>query len=397
MIEDVIVEVRSAEDENDIVTLHQKEVRAHFTPSEAPRRLTLIDPGMHVPKIIDIVSRDANFNDHIEGVDPKILDTKAIEQLSYVVGRAYDLVEVYEIEGIGPNGSVLPYFIVSSNDAKYDISAMGYGEIASLYVLWSILRATPGTLFLIEEPEAFLSPRSQAALVDVFASYVRERQLTFIVTSHSGAIATRLRYEEIIYTTRSSSRVALHCPARRVDLVSRLGLIPQRPFLIFVEDPVAAIFADALVSNYSTHLAGAVEFAVCNGESEVVGALRLIPHTVRSVVHVGLLDGDQRANGPHELRICYLPGDVPPEKLLHDFLRSHSVRAGASILEVEEDIYVRAAAHADGMNIHDWVHELSKTLNIHFGEILRRIALSWSKTNMEHTREFIACIERLLH
>jgi predicted ATPase len=66
---------------------------------------------------------------------------------------------VYEVE-VG-EGRVAPFFEVALGNDRYDSRTMGAGELAILFLWWSIDRASEDTLILIEEPETYLSPGSQ--------------------------------------------------------------------------------------------------------------------------------------------------------------------------------------------------------------------------------------------
>ena len=366
-----------------------EDIADYFFPNEGGPRFAFIDAGMHVPAILEFIKRDSNFTDLIEGVDPVRFDADALELASFIVGRSYTGISVFEISD-SAFGDVLPYFRVESQGATYDTVDMGYGEIAVFYLLWVLGRVEAGALILIEEPETFLSPRAQTALVDVIAQHVVRRKLQVIMTSHSGAIAARMLNDEIIYTTRSSGKVALHSPARTADLVARLGLVPEKVFVFFLEDHAAEIFARVLIDNYSNRLSGSVEYVKCDGEGNVLRALEVIPAGLRQVAHVAVLDGDQRAvyEGDDE-RVIFLPGSVAPDELLIEYAKSLGEEDLGSLLGVAGTSVSRAVSHADGDEPHDWIHTFSKSLSIPFSEVFRRLAVAWAAGNAGMVQQFV--------
>lgn len=390
-----LVEVDLADGNGAIVTLNGHEaVAAYFAPEDEDAKFVFLDAGMHVPAVLDVIRRDANFADLLEGVDPLEFTGVPLELARFIIGRNYEEVRVYEIAD-SPVGDVLPYFEVKAQGVVYATPEMGYGEIAVIYILWALERALRGSLVLIEEPETFLSPRAQTVLMDSIARYVKERSLIVVMTSHSGAIASRLRTNEIIYTTRSAGRVSLHSPARTADLVSRLGLVREKAFVFFVEDNAAEIFARVLVNNYSDSLADAVEFVRCNGEGNVLRALEVLPVGLRQVAHVGVLDGDQRDryNGG-DPRVIFLPGDAPPEVLLIAFARSLDDESLAELLDVQPGDIARACAHSDGDELHNWIHTFAASLSIPHGEVVRRLAAAWARKNVAHVDQFVRDAEQ---
>jgi hypothetical protein len=263
-----------------------------------------------------------------------------------------------------------------------------------MYIVWVLGRLEPGSLLLIEEPETFLSPRAQIALVDVIASYIKSKGFTVVMTSHSGPIAQRLQNSEIVYVTRASGQVVLHAPARTVDLVARLGLRSDRAFILFVEDVAGEIFARTLMNRYSDRLSGGVEYVRCNGESNVIRAIEAIPNDIRAVAHLGVLDGDQRAAKLDDPRILYLPSAVAPERLLRDFTATKTSDQLASYLGVSEADVSRALAHADGDELHNWPHTMSGSLNgMPHAEFMRRMFLAWSAENLGEVESFVRSVE----
>lgn len=387
-LEQVEVEV-VGHDASDATLTSGEVIHGYFFPESGETKFVFVDAGMHVPAMLDYIKSDTNFSDLLEGVDPIRLNNDDLELARFIIGRNYELIEVFEISDSSFDGP-LPYMRVQAQAASYETPDMGYGEIAAIYLLWALRRAVVGALVLIEEPETFLSPRAQTALVDVIARHVKEKQIFVVMTSHSGAIAARLRNQEIVYTTRSSGRVTFHNPARTSDLVSRLGLVQEKAFVFFVEDQAAEIFSRVLLDNFSDRLSAAVEYAICNGSGNVLRAIEVIPSELKQVAHVAILDGDERAGYEgQEKRIVFLPGSVAPEVLLIDFARTIGDAALAPLLGVSATDAARALAHADGDELHNWVHSVARSLAIPYKEVLRRLALAWAQQNRGPVEEFI--------
>ncbi|WP_119717922.1 ATP-dependent nuclease [Cognatilysobacter tabacisoli] len=369
------------------------EIAGHFCPADGVRKVSLVDAGMHIPALLEFIKNDANFNDYLEGVEPARFSAPDSEAVAYIVGRTYQEILVFELEDTA-FGCTVPYFRVQAYGVTYDSPDMGYGELAVLYLIWLFGRMEIGSLALVEEPEAFLSPRAQVALVDTLARFVAERGITLIMTSHSGAIATRLESSEIVYVARSAGSVVMQSPPRTSDLISRLGLISDRSFVFFVEDLAGEIISRTLVDRYSNRLSGLVEYVISRGESNVLRALEVLPQSLRSVAHVGVLDGDQRARTLQDERVIYLPGDVPPERFLRNFCDNSDPKDIAACLRVEVSRYQMAFGQADGCDHHDWPYSLAAALGIPYSDLIRMLALGWAERNEGEVEAFVKDAER---
>lgn len=393
LLECVEIDVSSQPGDTQLITGHD-DVGAYFFPEGEAARVAFVDAGMHVPMILEFMRADANFADLFEGIDPVQLNEHDLELARFIVGRNYKRISIFEIADTS-FGGVLPYFRVEAQGVTYDTLDMGYGEISVIYILWVLTRAPMGSLILVEEPETFLSPRAQTALVDVIAKFIKDRQLTVVMTSHSGPIAARMCNDEIIYATRALGQVSLHTPAKTADLVRRLGLVSDKVFVFFVEDAVAEIFTRVLIDNYSDRLSESVECVKCHGEGNVLRALEVIPAGIRRVAHVAVLDGDQRDKYEgNDKRVIFLPGEVAPECLLIGLATGLSHNDLGCLLGVSPADAAKAAAHADGDGLHDWLYTVAKTLSIPYSEIVRRLTIAWAQSNRASVEQFVKDAEK---
>lgn len=393
-VEEVELDVATGDTAN-VTVVAGPDVHTHLFPSDGDLRFLFLDAGMHVPAMLDFIKSDANFSDLLEGIDPILLSDVELGLARFIVGRNYERIEIFEVSDSSFDGP-LPYMRVHAQAVTYDTLDMGYGEIAAIYLLWALRRAANGALILIEEPETFLSPRAQTALVDVIARYVKDKGIFVIMTSHSGPIAARMLNQEIVYATRAAGRVTFHNPAKTSDLVARLGLVPDRSFIFFVEDQAAEIFARALLDNFSDRLSASVEYAICGGSGNTLRAIEVIPNGLQQVAHVALLDGDQRAvELGQERRVVFLPGDVAPESLLIQYARSKSHFELSQLMQISEADVSRAVAHADGDELHNFFHSIARTLAIPYREVLRRVVIAWAGENRGPVEEFVREAERI--
>ena len=356
-------------------------------------RVVLVDSAVHVPAVLGFIRDDANFADHLEGAPSRDFNAEELEHCSFILGRAYEKISVAEVSDTA-FGEEFPYFSVRAHDIDYEQAGMGYGEAAVLYIIWAVSRLRDGALLLLEEPEAFLAPRAQIALIDVLADYALRRKLMIVMTSHSGPVASRLTLDEIVYLTRTPGTVDLHCPANRSDLITRLGLYPGSPVLVFVEDESAEILARVIIERYSAKLSGRVEYSRAAGEANVIRSIDILPDITRAMRFVGLLDGDQRDKYTgSDKRVVFLPSDLNPDALLRRIISTTDDEELGGILTVEATEVRRAKANAEGADEHDWALPMAETLSMAKSELLRRLALEWCKKNSADVIASVTAIE----
>lgn len=395
VIETIAVEV-DADGKGNLRTIVGEEVADFFSPADADSRVAFIDTGMQIPAMLGFIARDANFSDYLEGLSTKRFDKTEIAQASYVVGREYEEIDVFEIED-SALGQPFPYFKVRAFGTDYGSESMGFGELAALYLIWAVSRIPAGSILLIEEPETFLAPFAQTAILDVLADVAPKKMAKIVMTSHSGAIATRLRNSEVIYLTRAMGSVTITHPAKSADLIHRLGLVPATVLIYVVEDEVALIFARSLVERYSHALSGRGEYCNGMGESAVVEFLKKVPQGLERVTHIGILDGDMRGQGERHVGIpvAYLPGDVSPEAVLIDFIKRSGSAIGVELFDCEEADFARGLAFAEGRDPHDYFQVVADTIAVHKLDLIRRLSLRWAMDNQALVVDFVRDLEKV--
>jgi hypothetical protein len=91
----------------------------------------------------------------------------------------------------------------------------------------------------MEEPESYLAPRSQEALLDVIAKIAADKRLWIILTTHSPSIIKNIPMEHIRLLSRVNESVEITTPTYDSEYLYSLGLKPNRLGVILVEDRCA--------------------------------------------------------------------------------------------------------------------------------------------------------------
>lgn len=357
------------------------------------RSIVVVDAFAGLAEVMTL-SGDTNFSDLIEGQEPYHWEGNDLRSASYLVGRNYRSLRITEFEvpavGEAETEEVGPYFEVETLQAAYDSFSMGLGELAALHAMWHILRAEPGTLVLLEEPESFLSSRSTVALTDLLVRQINRKNLYGVVSTHSSDVVSRtpLSHVVLLDAAGGDSPSSARTPSTRAELEHSLGAYVGQSRLIIAEDKVAAIFAQELLTARLGIWGESIEIRGASGVASVLGACRLLPR-LDTVRLVGVLDGDQRDKPlPTDLKwpIVCLPSSQDPNELLADAARRRTA-AMADYLGRSNEQLTAALGVVAGRDPHDWFPELAASLNLDESAVVRSAIRCWLDINGDEEAE----------
>ncbi|MCR8670794.1 ATP-binding protein [Agrococcus sp. HG114] len=332
--------------------------------------LLVIDPAEETQRIRTRFEHDPNAADLLEGTDPRAFDAEMVAHASRVVGRDYSSIDVYEIEGDDGESSE-PWFKIRVDGVVYDALGAGRGELSALYLLWHLSRAEANSIVVIDEPEAWLAPASQARLKEVLAFFSAENAIHFVLSTHSpemylGLDNAPVSIVEALPSPRAHAQMSSFAAARALGT-------PLRPAIVmFTEDRLARELLIAILREVDSLLVEAVEvFQSRDGESALLQVQQqfLDGDMERRRIRLAVvLDGDQRRmqKGQRVKRDerLYLPGNAAPEAVLRATVSPIVHRASDDALRtagVTDAIQFRQSlARAAGLDHHDWFVEVSK-------------------------------------
>jgi ABC-type cobalamin/Fe3+-siderophores transport system ATPase subunit len=352
----------------------------HYPPGdqqktpELSNHISFLEPTNDAPTLLKQLKETADLSEIVETEESRTLDPAIYE---YVIGKIYDSVHVSEID-IGASQNPLPYFSLTSYGYHYNSEEMGLGEFSVFYMIWRLSMAAEGSIVLAEEPEAFISPRSQAALADVFARYVVERRLFLVITSHSPYFLDRLPKEALHVLSR---RPDGYCQATQATKANEhlavLGVVEQPKGMIFVEDLTAKLLLEAILRRYTPSFLSKISIVRCGGHTGVVSALHAIPAEGHPLTFVGVLDGDQQ-NGEHaeNSKILFLPGNEDPDVNLVRTARM-SLDSCADKLAIPRDSLSTHIGNLAGVEPHDFSPELARLIALPVQQVIRSLCTTW--------------------
>jgi ABC-type cobalamin/Fe3+-siderophores transport system ATPase subunit len=358
------------------VDSQESEIALDQADAERPPVL-LLDAFTLCGRLLRVVEQP-NFADLLEGVEAREFGPDELKTASYVVGRRYEALRVFEVEETGVEEErVVPVFEATVGGTTYGFSAMGLGELAALAALWYVDRVEAGTVLLVEEPETFLSAHSTVAFMDVLAEKIHARRLYAVITTHSMEIIARAPLSVVRVLTVADGAVTVRRPATRAELEYLLRAYLGQARVLLVEDRAARVFVTEILGRYAGLWGQAVKVLATNGAEGVQSICRQLPQTDVLRV-VGLLDGDQADPDPADFLwpIFRLPGHDSPEQLLYEAAIGNRELFANRVGRPTEALDPAFEAAA-GNDVHDWFQNVAQSLMLDPVAVLRAATSCW--------------------
>jgi ABC-type cobalamin/Fe3+-siderophores transport system ATPase subunit len=359
------------------------------------KNIEYFDPTEITVLIVQKIISDSNIVDWVEGIDPSQVLNNRITDVRRVTGKRYDSVDVFEVPDILDDDQVLPYIMVKCGDVTYTNESMGLGEHKILVMLWKLFNLERSSILLIEEPEAFLCPKSQLDFMDVVASVSCQTHSNFLISSHSEHIVSKASIESsVIMLDRVTKGFSVVEAQHRSKSISALGLTSSKVGCLLVEDAFAAKVLKKILINSDSFLLHTHHIANQNGESNIV---KLIQHYDKNGEYkfVGVFDADHRGKiveDHYSWPICFLPGDeaLAPEMLVINDFKSR-VEVYAKKLNMDADLVIDALATE--VDHHDFFLLIGEKLG--FAQtVLEDFAIDlWLSSQTDNVEQFLFSIE----
>jgi predicted ATPase len=332
-----------------------------------------IDVAFQAPNMVTVFSNMTYIDEMLEAVGSRKANDEELGLLSYIIGKKYTLVETYELE-LAEQG-VLPYFRVSSNGVTYSSETMGLGELSVHYIFWHLTTMPKNSILLIEEPETYLTPRSQEALLDVLFKISDEKRVWIILSTHSPNIIKRIPNKHIRVLNRVNDEVEIIVPEDQSDHLRILGIMPRKQGIILVEDRAAREYANCWIGYFMPNLLSEYEIIDVKSKENIISILTNFPKTGPWFKIIGLLDGDQRGkvNGnSFNWGYSFLPSSKAPEQYLMEIAYSNreelAIRLGRKV-----DIINTTFSALEGADHHDWLIEFPRMVGVTYEHLIATI------------------------
>jgi len=273
---------------------------------------------------------------------------------------------------------------------------MGLGEFSIFYIYWFLNRLERNSILLIEEPECFVSPRSQKGIINYLAKISCELGIVSIFSTHSPYTLTRIPYTNIRVLIPQGYEGRIYEPRSIQEALVSLGMSPTKSGIIFVEDSLSQRILELLFGHFNDQILREFEvLAVRGSDDDVLKAVNSIPKETRYFRIVGVLDsGMQQFKSKYKSQwpLDFLPGDKAPEQLLIDAAYDVDQQEDLSRLLSRDVTFVRMhLSNLEGYDHHDWMIELYRSLGVDYDDLVRALFDIWLKTgkNRDAAQEFV--------
>ena len=341
--------------------------------------------------------------DQVEAID---FDKEQVAEISWLVGKDYETVTLYELDDFN-NGETVPYFKACSYGKVYGTECMGLGEAAIFSTYWAMIRAKENSLILLEEPETYISSRSQEALIDKLVNLCVTKKCTAVVTTHSQYIFSKVPPEHTLILVRNGEGTRAVVQDTERGRLTMLSVPRERRIegYLLVEDRCAREFGKAWLTMVCPDLLNCWRIVDVGSDGDVISKTRGFPIIDKpSFRLIGLLDGDMKSSKSAPANeFCFLPTSVPPEVFLRNAVLDNIPKT-ASTLGIDPETLSIALASVEGIDHHDWLSEIEKLLlampqEITYRDFSRASTQVWlaGEAGTKASEEALAGINRLVY
>ena len=246
---------------------------------------------------------------------------------------------------------------------------------------WMLRKLEKNSILILEEPETYISPRSQMALMNILAKFSSEKAIWTIVTTHSPTILKRIPLENIRLLTQNAGVSVFTQQTTRKQIDELLGEGSTYRACILVEDEGARAFLQTIVDKQAPDLLSSIEILSAGDENSIVQVVQSLPKAGKWLQVVGVFDGNMRTlreNMTRNWPILFLPGNADPDALLQETLQTDEARTSfASRLGRSLDEISVACDSLRGVNHHDWPFRMSEFLSSDIHSIRKHLVSVW--------------------
>lgn len=335
-----------------------------------------------------------NIDELLEQYEPRLYLPEDLKEVEYLVGKHYDTCSCLEIEI--SDEIIYPYFIITTNKKQYSTQHMGVGEHFIFYLHWLLSKIEDKKIIVLEEPETFVSIKSQNNIMNFLARIVSEKAISVIISTHSPFIINNIRKENLCVVNKLNSDSFINYPSTEDQCLIDLGInLPQKGILYF-EDIMGQLFTEIILNTFAeSHILNFYSCESLNGYSDITKRLLYPISDKFKYKIVGIYDGDVKSKINAEYpeiisRSIFLPLDIAIE-LEFQNKSSLYVEDLCIQLDCEQALLKEALCHCTGDEPHDWFLNIAKRLSITKKELLQAFFKIWIKdsNNYQMCTDFV--------
>ncbi|MGJ8514833.1 AAA family ATPase [Carnimonas bestiolae] len=245
-------------------------------------------------RVIDLGDTSYQYHNRKVATENRLLDRNELRIVSFILDKEYD--EARWIRHRLFKGADGLSVVFRTRHGKYSEAFAGSGEIAVTSCVVQVIKATKGTLVLLDEPEVSLHPGAQERLLAFLAHRARTHHLQIIFSTHSPHFLVSLPNEAIkSFNQQDDGRFSIIPSTHPYAAFQRLGVVDSNKIRIIVEDRLAEeVVKQALLILPDTAEREIFHIEYFSGGAEAI-LKYLIPSLLTAPGHtLILLDGDQK-------------------------------------------------------------------------------------------------------
>jgi len=334
----------------------------------------------------------------LDAYEPIELNAEEIRLIGFISKKNYKTIKIYEIDEFDDE-RILPFVQIEDEIFKYDTRTMSLGEISIMLCFWELRRAAEGTIFLAEEPETYISPASQSALMDFLANICVKKKMMMIITTHSPQMVARLDPIQVKFLfRRHNGGASFASPKQHGKMLQTVGLDKPVNIFLAVEDRAAREFAKLLIARLDYALYTQIDVIDVAGEAEITKIRRVIPKGLRCFSVLGVYDGDMReriSDSADHWPVIFLPGSTAVEHSFQELTRTHPTVFAEKLARSEED-FETALSSTHGSDAHDWFESLARSCGLSYEQMMMAAFECWYSVegNRLEASRFIEDVKR---
>lgn len=355
-------------------------------------QIKYIDSNQSI-ELLKLWSEQTNLDEYLEELESQTYEQKELEEISELVGKSYT--KCISIETQEDTTYKQVYFQVSLDDQDYSSPYMGLGEHFLMYLYYIIQNAAKDSCIIIEEPETYISVKSQYKLMDFIAKTINKKGISFIITTHSPHILESIHDENILIISSMLNKMKIsNAKDVSIDVKQYLGIGTNHKFAtIFVEDKVARLFIETVIKDELPHLNKQVEIVSVNGESDITARLKFDDSAHISHKFIGIYDGDMRNTiNTNEIKwpFLFLPIQDCVEKEMYRFLKSEAhINKLINELHLSIDRLSVIFNQFEGEEYHEWFIDISREIGFGEQRLIEAFYYLWKSENADEIASFI--------
>jgi predicted ATPase len=382
----------------------------HQVDGEFTCEIIHINPATLALRVISFLSGTANFSEVLDSLESKVATATEIDHISYILGKNYESIETYEIEDYslaenevedhpsdaGESTETFPYFRVVSNGMAYTSETMGLGELSLFILVWTLNRLSENSILLIEEPETYISPSSQKKFMNFLARISDIKHVWVILTTHSPSIVDHIPLDKTTLLSRGDQGVIVIDTPTKFQLDQVLDKSHSYSGILVVEDEVAKVFLSSLLSKIAPDIHQRFEILIATDGGKLTNLIKCFPKGSSWLEIFAVYDGDQRNKNIEDNTIKYgfLPNNSAPELVLQNTVIHNLESLSQAINRQIEDVRVVLGA-IEGVELHDWLEEFCKRLNIEKEKVIDLLVLICLDTDEKIRTESEELIDKI--